>query len=106
MKPYPFEASNHLMTPEISTRLAVSPRPDNASSGASRPVLPGKSPDPSRLPDVPPDIGTPFLDSNPSDPITPDLTHHFAVHRAFATAPKSRSTEYSRGEARESLESK
>src|SRR6516225_7999696 len=70
------------MTPEISMRFAASPRPDSASSAASRPVLPGNSPDPSRLADVPPDTGTPFLDSNPSDPITPDLTHHFAVHRA------------------------
>src|SRR5579883_2038983 len=82
MKPYPLEASNHLMVPVISTRLAVSPNPEIASIAGSRAALPGYSPDPIRFAAVPPTKGpAPFLDSNPSDPINPDLTHH-AVRRA------------------------
>src|SRR5262249_24600697 len=77
MKPYPLEASNHLMTPDISTRLAASPMPDSASIAASRDAVLPNSPAPRRPCDVPPDTGPVFLDSNPSDPITPDLTHHF-----------------------------
>src|SRR4030088_2800781 len=78
MKPYPFEASNHLMTPEISTRLAaLSPRPESASIAGSRSALPENSPGPTRFVPAPPDGGPPsFLDSNPSDPMTPDPTHH------------------------------
>src|ERR1700742_2894346 len=72
------------MTPEISTRLAaLSPRPENASIAGSRspenslgaspscPILPC----PSRLDPAAPGDGPPsFLDSNPSDPMTPDPT--------------------------------
>src|SRR6266404_1520840 len=66
------------MTPEISTRLAAaSPRPENASIVGSRPALPANSPGPRRLCAVPPGGEPPsFLDSNPSDPMTPDPTHH------------------------------
>src|SRR3954452_9604244 len=76
MKPYPFEASNHLMTPAISTRLAAaSPSPDNASKAASRSALAEYSTGPSLFCSVPPDGGPPsFLDSNQSDPMTPDPT--------------------------------
>src|ERR1700760_4575409 len=84
MKPYPFEASNHLITPLISTRLAaLSPRPDSASIAGlpSSENSPGLNPsrpnllwpsrlDPVTLGDDPPI----FLDSNPSDPMTPDPT--------------------------------
>src|SRR6516162_4218859 len=75
------------MTPEISTRLAASPMPDTASMAGSRDAPPEKSPVPRRFGPVPA-AGTPtFLDSNPSDPITPDPTHHLTVV-AFATVPK------------------
>src|SRR4051794_9762143 len=65
------------MTPLISTRLvAASPRPAKASTAASRsapensfgPSLEGPAP----LGGAPPG----FLDSNPSDPMTPDPTPH------------------------------
>src|SRR5580704_12800005 len=74
------------MTPLISTRLAaLSPRPDSASIAGSR--SPEKSPGanlselslpcPSRLdPATPGDDPPSFLDSNPSDPMTPDPTHY------------------------------
>src|SRR5262249_40113802 len=76
MKPYPFDASNHLMTPLISTRLVLSPMP-SASIIGSRPGAPANSSGPSlRLGPVTPDDKAPnFLDSNPSDPMTPDPTH-------------------------------
>src|SRR5580704_14595443 len=63
------------MTPEISTRLAaVSPRPDSASSAGSRALE--NSPGPSLFDPAPPGGEPPsFLDSNPSDPMTPDPTH-------------------------------
>src|SRR5437868_3774080 len=68
------------MTPLISTRLAAaSPRPANASPAASRsapensfgPSLEG----PAALGAAPPG----FLDSNPSDPMTPDPTRHLSA---------------------------
>src|SRR5690349_1505770 len=102
MKPYPFEASNHLMTPEISTRLAASPKPDSASIASRDAPLPN-SPAPRRLCGVPPDTRTPFLDSNPSDPITPDLTHHFLRSTALTTAPSAPLIKISGDESRESL---
>src|SRR5262245_14906016 len=76
MKPYPLEASNHLMTPDISTRLAAaSPSPDNASTAGSRCAPVVYSAGPSLFCPVPPDGGPPsFLDPNSSDPMTPDLT--------------------------------
>src|ERR1700750_7386 len=101
MKPYPFEASNHLMTPEISTRLAASPKPDSASI-ASREAPPPNSPAPRRLCGVPPDTGTPFLDSNPSDPITPDLTRHFCGPPRYRP-PQARPHQIFGDESRESL---
>src|SRR5689334_19016801 len=96
------------MVPEISTRLAAaSPRPEKASSAASRDTPPAYSPGPSLFCPAPPADGPPsFLDSNPSDPMTPDPTHqlrlvhaatnpeHAAIHDQLTTAP------------RESLESK
>src|SRR5579871_5349210 len=88
MKPYPLEASNHLMVPVISTRLAVSPNPEIASIAGSRAALPGYSPDPIRFAAVPATKGpAPFLDSNPSDPINPDLTHQCGPPRR-ATVPE------------------
>src|SRR6266496_6377188 len=70
------------MTPEISTRLAAaSPRPDSASIAGSRSAPAENSLGPSLFCPVPPDGGPPsFLDSNPSDPMTPDPTHSNAVH--------------------------
>src|SRR4029453_19548990 len=83
MKPYPLEASNHLMTPDISTRLAAaSPSPENASTAGSRCAPAVYSPGPSLFCSVPPDGGPPsFLDPNSSDPMTPALPHSKkAVH--------------------------
>src|SRR5262249_33979981 len=59
------------------TRLAAaSPRPEKASAAGSRGVLSEYSPGPSLPCPAPPDGGAPsFLDSNPSDPMTPDPTH-------------------------------
>src|SRR5271163_2417972 len=79
------------MTPEISTRLAVSPMPEIASRAGSRGATPEYSPAPSRVGAAPPDTGPSFFDSNPSDPINPDLTHHFAVHRALRRYRNTRS---------------
>src|SRR6266576_363907 len=87
------------MTPLISTRLAAaSPRPESASIAGSRPLANSLGPSlsltslsltslslislsltslsaPSLLGPVPLDGGPPsFLDSNPSDPMTPDPT--------------------------------
>src|SRR4051794_41968885 len=80
MKPYPLEASNHLMTPVTSTRLAPAssnsePSPENGLSAPSW-RAPPRSPDRIR-PGDPPGPGTPsFLDSNPSPhPLTPDPPH-------------------------------
>src|SRR6266702_2851887 len=82
MKPYPFEASNHLMVPAISTRFAaLSPKPESASIAGSRaePEENSCGPPPLFGP-APPSGGPPsFLDSNPSDPMTPDPTHKFAA---------------------------
>src|SRR6202035_3770781 len=65
------------MTPEISTRLAaLSPRPEIASIAGSRSAPPENSPGPSRFGPDPPGGPPSFLDSNPSDPMTPDPTHH------------------------------
>src|SRR5580704_12771773 len=64
------------MTPEISTRLAASPRPESTSSAGSRSAPPENSPGPSMFFPVPLDGPPSFLDSKPSDPMTPDLTHH------------------------------
>src|ERR1044072_10034992 len=77
MEPYPLEASNHWMTPDISTRLAAaSPSPENASTAGSRCAPVVYSPGPTLFCPVPPDGGPPsFLDPNSSDPMTPDLTH-------------------------------
>src|SRR5207344_3382361 len=76
MKPYPLEASNHLMTSDISTRLAAeSPSPDKASTAGSRCAPVAYSPGPSLFCPVPPDGGPPsFLDTKSSDPMTPDPT--------------------------------
>src|SRR4051794_17634101 len=65
------------MTPLISTRLAAaSPRPAKASTAASR-SAPENSFGPSLEGPVPLGAAPPaFLDSNPSDPMTPDPTPH------------------------------
>src|SRR6266481_267657 len=64
------------MTPLISTRLAaLSPRPDNASIAGSRSAPTEYSLCPSLF--GPPLGGPPsFLDSKPSDPMTPDPTQN------------------------------
>src|ERR1700744_4688807 len=64
------------MTPLISTRLVLSPMP-SASIIGSRLGTPTNSSGPSlRLGPVTLDDKAPnFLDSNPSDPMTPDPTH-------------------------------
>src|SRR5471030_2449507 len=65
------------MTPEISTRLAaVSPRPEIASIAGSRSAPAANSPGPILFGTDPPGGPPSFLDSNPSDPMTPDPTHH------------------------------
>src|SRR5882672_5923511 len=81
------------MTPLISTRLAaLSPRPDNASIAGSRSAPTEYSLCPSLF--GPPLGGPPsFLDSKPSDPMTPDPTQntrpsmpiHDAATRIFRT---------------------
>ncbi len=79
------------MTPETSTRLAAaSPRPENASSAGSR----GAPAAVFALVQVyfaptPPDGGPPsFLDSNPSDPMTPDLHTSNANRRRCGAYPE------------------
>src|ERR1700722_4097755 len=106
MNPKPFDASNHLMTPEISTRLAaVSPRPDSASRAGSRALE--NSPGPSLFDPAPPGGEPPsFLDSNPSDPMTPDPTHHlWPVVSSDGTCTRPSMTIHD-DITRESLESK
>src|SRR6201995_893968 len=78
------------MTPAISTRFVASPKPD-ISIAESRPPPAGYSLFPSLCGGAPPGPGTPsFLDSNPSDPIPPDLTQPFKRSAALATAPNTR----------------
>src|ERR1700692_2058060 len=66
------------MTPLISTRLAAaSPRPESASIAGSRSTPAENSLEPSLLGPVALDGAPPsFLDSKPSDPMTPDPTQN------------------------------
>src|ERR1700730_17664023 len=81
------------MAPLISTRLAAaSPRPESASIAGSRSTPAENSLEPSLPGPVKPDGAPPsFLDSKPSDPMTPHPTqntrpsmpHHDAATRIF-----------------------
>src|SRR5262249_18311200 len=74
INPYPFEASNHLMTPEISTRLTAAASAAKVSVPKFRSIGADLSFEANPLEPVI------LLDSNPSDPMTPDPNQSAANH--------------------------